>query len=284
MLEEHVAVLMAAAHGGMLGVQCVLTERLHSIHVHHLGQIGVIPLLDLLDLVRGAEAVEEVQEGNLTLNGTQVGHGGQIHHFLGVGLGQHGETGLTAGVNVAVVTENVQRLGGDGTGRHVKHAGQLLGCDLVHIGDHQQQALRGGEGGGDGTGGQRAVNGTGSAGFRLHFHHLDGVAEHVLQTGGGPLVNGIGHGAGRGDGVNGSHFGERICYVRRSGIAIHRLFCSRHVSSSITIFTGPLRRGITPAANAISSTGRSMAFARSCLTLILSNVLNKVNRYRRFSE
>ena len=41
--------------------------------------------------------------------------------------------------------------------------------------------------------------------------------------------------------------------------------------------------GITPAANAISSTGRSMAFARSCLTLILSNVLNKVNRYRRFS-
>jgi hypothetical protein len=38
-------------------------------------------------------------------------------------------------------------------------AGQLA-RDLVHIGDHQQQALRGGEGGGQRAGLQRAVHGS----------------------------------------------------------------------------------------------------------------------------
>ena len=82
MLEEHVAVLMAAAHGGMLGVQRVLTERLHSVHVHHLGQIGVIPLLDLLDLVRGTETIKEVDERNVALQSCKVSYRGKIHNFL----------------------------------------------------------------------------------------------------------------------------------------------------------------------------------------------------------
>ena len=162
-----------------------------------------------------------------------MGHGGQIHDFLGVGFRQHGETGLTDGVNVAVVTEDVQGLGGDGTGGNVKHAGELLGGDLVHVGDHEQQALRRGEGGGDGTGSERTVHGTGGTGLGLHLDDLDLVAKDVLETLGAPLVNGVGHGAGGGDGVDGSHIGERICNMRRSGIAIHGLFCSGHFSSSV---------------------------------------------------
>ena len=183
--------------------------------------------------MRSTETVEEVHEGNAALDGRQVRNGGQVHDFLRVGLGQHGEAGLTGGVNVAVVTEDVQGLGGDGTGRHVKDAGQLLGCDLVHVGDHQQQALGSGEGGGDGTGTKGTVHSTGSTGFGLHLNNLDLVAEDVLQAGSAPLVHRISHGAGRSDGVDGSHIGERIGYVRRSGIAVHRLFCSGHFSSSI---------------------------------------------------
>ena len=48
--------------------------------------------------------------------------------------------------------------------------GQLAG-DLVHVGDHQQQALRRGEGGGERAGLQRAVEGAGGAAFALHLDH-----------------------------------------------------------------------------------------------------------------
>ena len=235
MLEENVAVLVGAAHLGMLGVQCLGTELLNGFHVAHFLQILVVPLLDLLDLVGGTETVKEVDEGNAALDGRQVCHGGQVHNFLGVGLAQHGETGLTGGVNVAVVTEDVQGLGGDGTGRHVKDAGQLLGCDLVHVGDHQQQTLGSGEGGGDGTGSERTVHSTGGTGFGLHLNNLDLVAEDVLQTCGTPLVNSVGHRAGGGDRIDSSYIGKRISYMRSRGIAIHRLFCSGHFSSSVFI-------------------------------------------------
>ena len=160
-------------------------------------------------------------------------HGGQVHNLLGVGLGEHGEAGLAGGVNVAVVAEDVQRLGGDGTGRNVKDAGQAFGCDLVHVGDHQQKTLGGGEGGGDGAGAQRTVHRAGSAGLGLHLNNLDLVAEDVLQPRRAPLVDGVGHRARRGDGVDSSHIGKRICHMRRRGIAIHRLFGSWHFSSSV---------------------------------------------------
>ena len=108
--------------------------------------------------------------------------GGEVHDLLNVGLRQHGEAGLTAGVHVAVVAENAQRVGRDRTGGNVEHAGQKLAGDLVHVGDHQQQALRGGVGGGQRTGVERAVHGAGGAGFGLHLRNLDGGAEDVLPT------------------------------------------------------------------------------------------------------
>ena len=92
------------------------------------------------------------------------------------------KAGLAAGHHVGVVAEDVQGLGGHGTGGHMEDAGQQLAGDLVHVGDHQQQALGGGIGGGQSARGQRAVNGTGGAGLRLHLDHLHGGAEDVLLT------------------------------------------------------------------------------------------------------
>ena len=106
-LEEDVAVLVAAAHMGMLGVQGVLAELGHGVHVAHILQVLVVPDSDLLDLVGGAEAVEEVDEGDLALQRGQMGHGGQIHDLLDVALAQHGEAGLAAGHDVGVVAEDV---------------------------------------------------------------------------------------------------------------------------------------------------------------------------------
>ena len=227
-LEEDIAILMAAAHMGMLGIQGVLTELLHGVHVAHILQVLVIPHGDLLDLVAGAEAVKEVDEGDLPLQSGQMGHGRQIHDLLDVALAQHGKAGLAAGHHVGVVAEDVQRLGGHGTGGDMEHGGQLLGCDLVHVGDHQQQALGSGIGGGQSAGAQRTVNRAGSAGLRLHFHHLDLGAEDVLQPVGRPLVHKVGHRGRRGDGIDGGNLGERVGHVRRSVVTIHGLHFSYH--------------------------------------------------------
>ena len=81
-----------------------------------------------------------------------MGHCAQVHDLLGVGLGQHGKAGLAAGHNVGMVAEDVQALGGHGPSGDVEHRGQQLGGDLIHVGDHQQQTLGGGIGGGQGAG------------------------------------------------------------------------------------------------------------------------------------
>ena len=194
MLEEDVAVLMAAAHGGTLGVKRVFAERAHSIHVAHLGQIVVIPHGDLLNLVRGAEAVEEVDEGRTPFDGGKMRHGGKIHDFLHVALGEHSEAGLAAGHDVGMVAEDVERMRRHRTRTHMKHARQLLGGYLVHVRDHEEQALRSGIGGGKRTGGKRAVQCAGSAALRLHFANFHRGAEDVLLAGSRPLVNEVGHG------------------------------------------------------------------------------------------
>ena len=56
---------MRTAHGRMLRIQSMLTERLDGIHVAHFFKVGIIPCLDLLDLVRRTEAVKEIDEGDL---------------------------------------------------------------------------------------------------------------------------------------------------------------------------------------------------------------------------
>jgi hypothetical protein len=52
----------------------------------------------------------------------------------------------------------------------MEHAGQEFACDAVQDGDHEQEALRRGEGGGKGTCLQGSVHGGDSAGFGLHLH------------------------------------------------------------------------------------------------------------------
>ena len=224
--------------------------------------------------MRGTEAIEEVQEGNLALDGAQMCDRGQIHNFLHAALDQHCKAGLAASHNVAVITEDVQGLGSNGTCRNIEHAGQLLSSDLVHVGDHQQQALRSGEGGGNSTCTQRAVDSTSGAGLGLHLNDLDLVAEDVLLAGCRPLVHRVSHRRRRGNGVDGSHVRVGIRYMGGSGIAIHSLLCSRHFSSSIIQNLVPFARGNMPA-----GTGEPHK-RHYCLYTIIADSGNKVNANR----
>ena len=118
-----------------------------------------------------------------------MGDQGHILRLLHGAGGQHGKAGLAAGHNVRLVAEDAQRVGSQGAGRYVEHAGQQLAGDLIHIGYHQQEALRGGESACQRTRGQRAVYGARGARFRLHFCDMDSLPEQILPAVGGPFIH-----------------------------------------------------------------------------------------------
>ena len=135
-------------------------------------QHGLVDQLDLGYLVRGAEAIEEVEKGNARLHSGQVGHDGEVLGLLRRPRGEEGETGLSHGHHVGVVAED-----GEGVGRNRTRCdvddrrGQLAG-DLEHVRNHQEQALRCGEGGAQGTGGEGTMDGTCSPGLALHLDDI----------------------------------------------------------------------------------------------------------------
>ncbi len=215
----------------MLGVEERVRGMRYGVHIDHILEVVVVPRLDLLYLVRGTEAVKEVENGTRALDSRKMSNGAEVHDLLRVGLSQHCKAGLTACVYVGMVAENVQRMGSNAACGNVEYAGQQLAGDLVHVGDHEQQTLGCGVGGGERTGGKRAVNGACGAGFGLHFHNLYSLAEDVdsrlaenVLVGGGPGVCDLSHGRGRCDGVDSGNFGERVRNVCGSGVAVHGYF------------------------------------------------------------
>ena len=139
-----------------------------------------------------------------------MGDQGQVHAFLHRRGAEEGKTGLAAGHDVLVVTEDGQRVRSQGTGRNMEDAGKQFTGDLVHVGDHEQQALGSGVGAGQGAGGQHAV------------HH------EVLAPLGGHFVHDFAHDGRRGNGVNGSRVRQSVGNIRGGVIAVHG-FHFRHL-------------------------------------------------------
>ena len=140
-----------------------------QILVDHGAESSGGELFDLGDFVGGAEAVEEVEEGHARFEGGGLGDERHVHDFLdGVG-GEHGEAGGARGHDVAVVAEDGERVRGERAGGDVEDRGGEFAGDLVHVRDHQQQALRCREGGGERPRLQGAVQRAGGAAFALHL-------------------------------------------------------------------------------------------------------------------
>ena len=106
--EERVGVFGHTACHRMFGRQGTAAEFLQSLLVYQGSEVVVLQHFNLLDFVRRTESVEEVQERHAALDGRQVCHAGQIHHFLYGTFAQHGETGLTARHDVLMVAEDTQ--------------------------------------------------------------------------------------------------------------------------------------------------------------------------------
>ena len=228
-LEIDIRVLRG--HLGIRGfrTQSAGAETFDILHVDQSLDLIVVKQLDFLVFVGGAESVEERDERNFAFEGCQMGNDRQVVGFLDAGGAGHGETGRAAGHHVGVVAEDRKGLGREGAGGNMEHGREHFAGDLVHVGDHQQQALAGRVGDGQGACAQGAVGRAGGAGFGLHFHDPEGFPEHVLHSLAGPGIGVLTHGRGRGDGVEGGDFAERVSDVTGGMIAVDGLHFFTHL-------------------------------------------------------
>jgi len=117
-----------------------------------------------------------------------MGHKGEIHVFLNRCRGKEGEACLFDRIDIRMVSENRQRMAGNGSSRDMKDGRHDLARYLVHVGDHKEQALGCRKCCGQGARGKRPMNRTRRASFRLHFHHSPTLAEDILASMGCPLI------------------------------------------------------------------------------------------------
>ena len=227
-LEVDVRVLSGAAQVRMLRIQRAGAELSNLIPRHDLRDIFVSDLVDLLDLVRGTEAVEEVQERHGALQGRDVSDERHVLSFLNRVGSEHRETGLAASHNVGVIAKDGQSVVSQRTSGNMEDAREQLAGDLVHVRDHEQQALGSSVGGGQSTGLQRAMHSTSRASLGLHLGNTDSLSEQVLAIMRSPVIRNFRHRGRRGDREDRGHIAERIRDMADSSIAVNGHFLNSH--------------------------------------------------------
>ena len=141
MCEECVGVLCHTACNGTFGGEGTLTECSKCFLVNQRRELLGLEHLNLLDFVRSTESVEEVNERHTALDGCEVCHTCEVHNLLNATFGQHGETGLAGRHDVLMVAEDAEAVAGKRTCRNMEYAGKEFTCYLVHVGNHEKQAL-----------------------------------------------------------------------------------------------------------------------------------------------
>ena len=191
--------------------------------VVYAGAHGVIGDLFYLHLLMaGAEAVEEVEYGDFALQGRHLRDEGVVHRLLDGRRAEHRPAGVAHRHHVGVVSEDGERVGRHASGRHVHYRARQLARDLVHVGDHEKQPLRGGEGGAKGSRLQRSVVGSRGSRLALHLLHQRHRAPDVRTLLRGPLIRPFAHRRRRRDWIDGDYFVKGVRAVRRSLVTIQR--------------------------------------------------------------
>ena len=219
-LEEDVRVLGRSPDHRSVRVEGPQPMFDDQVLVDHGGEHLAIGQLDLRHLVAGPEPVEEVQERQSGAKGGGVRDRGQILCLLHGGRGQHRPTRLARSHHVAVIAEDRQGVGGDSPGGHVDHGGRELSGDLVHVGQHQQEPLGGGEGRGEGPCLERAMHCSRRPCLRLHLDHVGNDSPQVGLVALGPGVGELTHWRCRSDGVDGDDFTEGVSDPRGRLVAV----------------------------------------------------------------
>jgi hypothetical protein len=115
-LKEDIGILGRASELGVFRVHASAPELFDGFVVNELGHVLVVNKLDFLDLHGGPESVEKMEKGQAQPDARQVGHKGQVHHFLHRGGGQKGKTRFPHRVDIGMIAEDGQGVTGDGPG------------------------------------------------------------------------------------------------------------------------------------------------------------------------
>ena len=196
--------------------------REDQIVVDHRPDLLIREQRQLVHLVRGAKAVEEMDERDARFEGRGLGDQGEIVRFLDRAGGELGEPGRPHRHDVGMVAEDREALGGKRARGDVEHRGRQLARDLEHVGDHQEEALRGREGRGQRAGLERAVDRARRARPRSASPYVGDVAPDVGLALARPLIGQLGHRRGRRDRVDGADLVDPIGDVGRGLIAVDR--------------------------------------------------------------
>ena len=170
-LEVHVGILGRAADEGAVRGQPPAAVVPDQLLRDERAQVVVGEQVDGVQLVGGPEPVEEVHERHPRRQRGGLRDQRQVVCLLDARRGEQREAGLPHRHHVGVIAEDRQALRRERPGGHVQDRGGELPGDLVHVGDHQQQALRRGERGGQGPALQRAVQRPRRAALALHLDH-----------------------------------------------------------------------------------------------------------------
>jgi len=140
-LKEDVGVLRRATDERPFRGQCPATVLADQFLGHQRSQVVVGEHLDRVQFVRSAEPIEEVHERHACRQRGGLRHQRQVVGLLDRRRGQHRVARLSHRHHVRVIAEDRQSLGSQRPGRHVHDGGGQLAGDLVHVRDHEQQAL-----------------------------------------------------------------------------------------------------------------------------------------------
>ena len=221
-LEIDVGVLGGAADEWPLGGQRPSAMCPDQFLGHQCPQVVVGERLDGVDFVGGSESVEEVHERYPGRKRGRLRDERQVVGLLHRGRPEQREPRLPHRHHVGMVAEDRQSLRCNRSGRHVDDSrGQFTG-DLVHVRDHQQQALRRGEGRGQRAALQGAVQSARRSTLALHFDHRRDGAPHIGPLRAGPFVGQLGHRRRRRDRVDAAHLVEPVGDRDGSLVAVHR--------------------------------------------------------------
>ena len=232
-LEVDIRVFCSAADDRMVRIQGAGTEFCEGFLINQGSQFIVVKNFDFLDFMARAKSVEEVDEGNPALDGSEVGNAGEVHDFLDIRFCQHGTAGSPGAHDILVVTENGQGVVGKGAGGDVEYARQQFAGYFVHVRNHEKHPLGCRVGGGECPTLERTVESTGSAAFSLHFYHVHRITEKVFLAVGSPFIHRFRHGGGRGNGVNCSYFCKGVGNIGGSCIAVHCFYFSHRINTPL---------------------------------------------------
>src|SRR6476661_7074679 len=181
--------------------------------IDHVAHYRFAQQVDLGHLMRGAETVEEMYKRYARFERDGMADESKVLGLLNRGGAEHTETGGASCHYIAVITKYGESLRGQSTGSHVEHDRRKLACDLVHIRDHQEQALGGGECSGERACLQSPVYGSGGATFTLHLHDRRYSAPNIGHTFRGPLVCPLGHRRGGSDRIYSYNFVQPVSHT-----------------------------------------------------------------------